>query len=221
MPEKLKTQRGMTIVELILALGVALMTLILLVNMHKNASDDLKAKRSADYLLTFTQAASRYAAANRDGLVKAMRNDSASQTDFCTSTVNLALSGKTSYTCVTDLARLISKNALPASFAGSTNAYGQTLSAIFKLANPASGSELANGDNQDVEILVVANNGVPITQTSELGLAVELLGGVGGFVPPAGTSGLCPAGKEVCGPGWASTLADFGACRKGVDAGCN
>lgn len=217
--------KGMTMVELILALAVASGFLVLMVTWQKNASDDLKAKRSADYLLTFTQAAGRYVATNRGVLVKAMRGDTSAATlAFCSATpVNLAIPSKISFNCVADLAKLVEKNALPSSFSGTKNAYGQDLVAIFRLANPATGATdvtFENGGNQDIEILVVASAGDAISKSNELGLAAELLGGVGGLVPPAGTSGLCPSGKDVCGSGWSSTLAAFGACRKGVDAGC-
>lgn len=212
------SQAGITMVEVILSLVIASAFLVLMAVWQRNASDDLKAKRSADYQMTFTQAASRYVAANRSNLVQAMRTNAASP--FCSSFVQLSAS-PASYTCVVNLALLVSQNVLPASFSGTTNPYGQDLIAILKLANPATGTDTANGGNQDIEILVVAANGTAITQTGQLGLTAELLGGVGGYVAPAGSSGLCPSGKDVCGAGWSSTLSAFGACRKGVDAGCD
>lgn len=194
-----KRQTGFTLFEMTLAMVVVVFTTLLIFRMQKSATDDLRAKNTADSMLLFVQGAQRYLDSNRAALVAAMRNgsDAANLCKVGSDTIN----DTSKHTCAVDTAFLKgTKKILPDNIPD-TNNFGQTWVAIYRLTNPS------EANNEDVEILVVASGGEKIP-SAQSGLAAQLLGGIGGFVPDQGA--VCS--KDVCGAGgWAVNLADFGA----------
>ena len=215
-------QRGIGLIESVLATIVGAFILIMMMRWMLASSNDLRAKRNADSLQQFTQMASIYLDANRDGLVKAMTDGTGAVT-FCQINANptTGASGTQAnsvalHTCALDANWLIYKGVLPAGVA-TTNPYGQRWIAIYKLvyADYDKNAGTPNTTQGDVEMLVVATGGTP-TPADDLGLTMVLMGGTGGLVPAAtwGTAGspclYTAATKQACGTnGWVADLSNF------------
>lgn len=217
-------QRGLSLVETILAAMVAAMMMISLVYLLKSSSDDLRAKRNADSLQQFAQMAGQYLDANRAGIIQALTDPgdataaalycklNASTTDGSGGTVAYQFQKISSTNwkavCATDANWLIWKNFLPSGYA-LTNPYGQKWIVIYRLVYAK--YDGANMTTQgDIEMLVVATGGIA-TPNAELGITTQLLGGVGGMYPDTTNAPVasCPSGK-VCGSGgWQTDLSNF------------
>lgn len=201
-------QAGVTMFEITLAMAVAVFMTVLIVKMQKSANDDLRAKTAADSMLVFVQAAQRYLDkdTNRASLVKAMWDGTNAGT-LCrvwNGTTYDTINDTTKKTCAVDLKFLRDDKKILPSTVPLTNNFGQTWVAIYRKTKPTDQSD------EDVEILVVASGGEKAVP-AQYGLAAQLLGGIGGFVPDQGA--IC--GKDVCGSGgWSVNLADFGAEKK-------
>ncbi|QAU35244.1 hypothetical protein [Janthinobacterium sp. 17J80-10] len=218
-------QQGITMVETILALAVASVMLFMLNQWLKSANDDLRAKRNADSLQQFSQIAGHYLDANRNALVAVMSasvNDAAAKAEaakYCVLngvTANPAFNprlaaGSGKATCAVDAQWLISKKFLPDGF-GLTNAYGQKWVAVYRLVYAdydSSGAIGAAEQQGDVEMLVAATGGNP-TQNNELGMTVQLMGGVAGMYPTSSDPVAGCADGYICGPGgWRVLASDF------------
>lgn len=224
-------QRGMTLIEVILATTVAAFMLYLLIGMQSRASDELRAKANADSLKTFSQMAVQYLSANRGGIASAMTDCAAPCTqnntdaaNFCVIGANptTGLGGTTTFvrtaataasagrhTCAVDANWLKWKKLLPADYK-ETNPYGQTWVAIYSLvyADYDNNAGTVYTTKGDVEILIVGTGGNE-SNPAELGLTAELLGGIGGFVPK-NNIGSCTT-TQACGSGgaWKADLSKF------------
>lgn len=220
-----RPQHGITMVETILALAVASVMLFMLNQWLKSASDDMRAKRNADSLQQFSQMASHYLDANRTALVAVMSasvNDAAAKAEaakYCvlggvtaTPAFNPRLAaGSGKATCAIDAQWLISKKFLPDGFA-LTNAYGQKWVAIYRLVYAdydSSGAIGAAEQQGDVEMLVAATGGNAV-QNNELGMTVQLMGGIAGMYPTNADPVAGCASGYICGPGgWRVLASDF------------
>lgn len=225
---RLRRARGVTMVEVMLSLAVASLMLLMLSNWLRSANDDLRAKRNADSLQQFTQIALQYLDANRAGIVAAMsapnKTDAAILAEaakYCVFNGNTAFNpwqnGAGEATCAVGRDWLVAKKLLPAGSA-STNPYGQNWVAIYRLVyadydgagpNPVT-------TQGDVEVLVAATGGDAIPN-NELGMTMQLLGGLAGMYPATITEGsvekssiaTCADGY-ICGPGgWTVKVSDF------------
>lgn len=219
------SQRGITLVETILALTIASVMLVMLNQWLKNASDDLRAKRNADSLQQFAQMAGHYLDANRPALIAVMSasaNDAATKAEaakYCViddNTANPAFSprlaaGTGKATCAVDAQWLINKKFLPSGFA-LTNAYRQKWVAVYRLVYAdydGNGSVGAAEQQGDIEMLVAATGGEPV-QNNELGMTMQLMGGIGGMYPSTAAPVAGCAAGYICGPGgWKVQVSDF------------
>lgn len=219
--------RGMTLVETILALAVASAMILMLVQWQRSATDDLKAKRSADSLQQFAQIASTYLDANRSTLQSIMSADSKTGQTLTDAQRLCVVGGDTVHpafdpylpssgthgqaTCAVDAQWLINQRLLP-SGAPVTNPYGQTWVAIFKLvyADYDNNAGTADTTNGDIEMLIVGTGGTAAPD-DDLGLATQLLGGIGGSVPVADKTGCTASPQQACGAGgaWRTNVSRF------------
>lgn len=222
------SQRGIALLESILAMLIAGFMLLMLAQWMRTASDEMRAKQNADSLQQFTQMALQYLDVNRDAVVRV--TSAATATDVTNATTEAAtlcgVTGATAFnprgvagtgtaTCAVDIPFLVSRNALPANYP-TVNPYGQNWVAVYRLV-------YANYDNDtgtpvtqqgDIEVLVVARGG-RAAPNEELGMTVQLMGGVAGVLPAAvpSTTTSSVAGcnlGQVCGPGgWQVNVGAF------------
>jgi hypothetical protein len=186
----------------------------------------MRAKRNADSLQQFTQMAGHYLDANREAIMRVMNAESvaagtAEAQSFC------VLGGVTTSpafdpyrpaqvthgrgTCAVDAQWLITRNLLPAGFAV-TNPYGQRWVAIYRLVYADYDNNAGTPDTTqfDVQMLVAATGGSAIPN-NELGMTVQLVGGIAGMYPDTANTPIttCTAGF-ICGPGgWQVQVSDF------------
>lgn len=207
-------QRGMTLTEAILAMTVAVLMMVMMARMQAAATADLRAKNTAESLQSFTQMSGQYFLANASEMMEAMKSGTGAA-NHCVLGANISTgSGGTTannttlHTCALDGNWLKYKKVIPLNFSD-VNAYGQKWTAVFRM--------VYSGGNPtgDVELLVVgAQTGTQIAADGrELGLAAEIMGANGGFVPSSdwGACKYSASAKEACGTGggWKANLADF------------
>lgn len=210
-----RSERGITMVETFLALVIASFMLLLLTKWLQLANNDMRAKRNADSLQQFTQIAIHYLDANRDAIIRVMNAENktdvatvAEAQKFCVLNNDPSKPAFDPYkpssgthgqgTCAVDVQWLIQKNLLPAGFA-LTNPYGQKWVAIYRLVYAEYVTGTVSTQN-DVEMLVAATGGDAVNN-NELGMTMQLMGGVAGMYPSAATPVPDCAAGYICGPG--------------------
>jgi len=211
----MKSQRGMSMIEVLLAVSVAVLMLASMTRLMGDARQEMRAQTAADGIRAFQTAAQQYYEANRDALLQAMVDGSDAE-QLCRLGVDKNGNGgtlansTTKHTCAFDASWLKAKLLLGENYREST-AQGERLVAILRHIHDQDGQPTGNA-----ELLVVAAEGAPDPSESRhaFNLAVASnLGFSGGLVPDR-DRGLCNARQyEVCGNGWKLDLRDF------IDAG--
>jgi len=219
----MKPQCGLTLVETLLGMTVAMFMLIYMAQMQNRAGEDIRAKNAAEITQAFVQMSAQYLVANRSAIQKAME-DGTDANKWCvidadpiTGTGGSVANNTVLHTCAIDVNWLIWNKVLPAN-STITNPYNQKLVAVFRLiyADYDMNSATPHTTVGDVEMLALGTPNAGNERTvgaSELGLMSDLMGGNGGFVP-SGTWGDCLydlVQKQACGTGgaWRAQLGDF------------
>jgi type II secretory pathway pseudopilin PulG len=207
----LNSQRGMSMVEVLLAVSVAVLMLASMTRLMGDARQEMRAQAAADNIRSFQTAAQQYYEANSEALLAAMA-DGSNAGDYCRLNVDEDGDGGTAaystsrHTCAFDVSWLKAKLLLGENFREST-AQGEHLVAILRHIHDDDGEPTGNA-----ELLVVAADAT--TDASESRHAFNLavagnLGFSGGLVPDR-DRGVCNAYQyEVCGNGWKVDLRDF------------
>jgi len=214
-------QRGMTLLEALLATAIAATMMGALVHLLSDSQTELRAKNVAEQIQGFQRVAAQYFQSHRSQLLDAMdANDKGEAKLYCQINVppNNIDAGQPAFdlkrrTCMIDASllqarHLLAKNALQ------RTAHGEKLVAVFRRLED---------ENQDltgnVEMLVLsvlddrasyARNPKRFVESSSI---ASYLGATGGMLPD-GDRGKCVvdpgAGTyEVCGNGWKLKLDDF------------
>jgi len=214
-------QRGVTLLEALLATAIAALMLGALIQLLSDAQSELRAKNAADQLQNFQRVAAHYFQSNRSQVMQAMENDNTKQAgDYCRVNVKLDGTGGQAafdtkhHTCMIDTSFLQAKRLLPERGANKT-VHGEKLVAIFKRRYDDDKDILT----QDVEMLVltvlddkahyVPNKSRFMESTS----IANYMGATGGVLPDR-DRGKCKVDKgknvfEICGNGWKLDLGDF------------
>lgn len=207
-----RKQRGVTLVETMLTMVVALGLLYMLGKMQEQATADTRAKNTAEVMQSWQNLALMYLIGNRGGIEAAVKDGTTPEL-YCVINANptTGAGGATSFsttnrTCAVDVAWLKYKKIAPADLS-ETNPYHQKLYAIYRLVDTTSG---------DFEMLLVGgeNSGNEIEgPAKELGLAAEIMGGNGGIIPPTdyGSCQYNGTTKNACGTGggWKLDLSKY------------
>jgi|GEM_PF-882031 len=217
-----KSQRGVTLLEALLATAIAALMLGTLMQLLSDSQTELRAKNVADQIQNFQRVAAHYYQSNRSQIMQAMENDSNGEAgEYCR--VNLDKNGKggtpafdlNKNTCMIDASLLQARRLLPERGTNKT-AHGEKLVAIFKRRYDDDKEILT----QDVEMLVLTvldkkSNGYTRNKArfSESSSIANYMGATGGVLPDQ-DRGKCIVDKskglfEVCGNGWKLDLQDF------------
>lgn len=210
MSRLLRRQTGVSLVEVILGMVVAVAMMLYMGKMQSITSGEMRAKLAAEAMQSLHNAAFQHFLSNRSGILAAIKTNT-TPGDFCQVGAD-PLTGtggtvaRTATTCAIDVNWLKWKQALPAEYRA-TNPYHQKLQVVYRLANAVA---------EDFEMLIIggANGGNEmVASIDELGVAAELMGGNGGFVPPADVGSCLYNGvtKQACGysGGWKIDLANY------------
>ena len=207
-------------VELILAVSVAMAMLVMMAQMQNSAMSEVRAKNMAESLQAFSNLAAQYLvlANAEDGMTRALVDGGVAGADadkFC-KVSGVTKNDTTKHVCVVDADGMVAASigvSLPPNFSA-TNSYGQKWVAIYKLANATCTADCA------IELLIVGTGGESAAKAEEPYLAASLMGGNGGVIPCDGTwSNNCAYSTEAdaksyaygTGGGWKARLDDFGA----------
>jgi len=217
-----KSQRGLSLIEVLLSLAVLASISYYLLLQQASTASDLRAKRVADSMKDFSDVATNYLLANKDGVMGAA-NTGANASTYCVINANpstgvgTVANNTTKHTCAVDVSFLKFKKVVPASYSD-TNEYRQKWTAIYRTVYIDHDSNAGTPDQPDgsVELLVVAstNGGAEKAPSNEeLVTAGTMSGFNGGFIP-SGTVGNCTYNgttKQACGSGggWRVDLNNF------------
>lgn len=214
----LKRQRGVTLIEMVLAIGLSILLLTSLSTLLMDAQKEIRATDQAEGLQSFQRAAAEYFLAHRSALLKAM-DDGTDGADLCRTHLNADGSGGVlgvdlvRHTCRIDASLLKARRMLPATMA-ETNHNGERLIAIFRRLYEDDGDPT---DSADMIILAILEPGRSYEASSRRFQTTQstaaLLGASGGYIPDQ-DRGVCRAVRnssvyEVCGANWKITLSDY------------
>jgi len=217
-----KYQRGVTLLEALLATAIAALMLGTLMKLLSDSQTELRAKNVADQIQNFQRVATHYYQSNRSQIMQAMENDNNGEAgEYCR--IDLDKNGKggtpafdlKNNTCMIDASLLKARRLLPERGTDKT-AHGEKLVAIFKRRQDEDTQMLT----QDVEMLVLTvldkkasgytrNKSRFVESTS----IANYMGATGGVLPDQ-DRGKCIVDKskglyEICGNGWKLDLRDF------------
>jgi len=203
MQSVMRRQHGLGMVEVLLAIGIAVMMLTGISRLMSDARREMGAQSAAEGLRAFQTAAQAYYEGHREALLGATEDGTDAST-YCVA-AGLAAFDTGKHTCAFDVAQLKARLLLPEN-ARETNEYGDRLVAILRQIY-ADGQPTGHA-----EILIVAADGVSDGSPGrhEKNLAVVAnLGHSGGLVPDRDL-GVCNAHElQVCGNGWKVQLDNF------------
>lgn len=190
-----RRQRGVTMTEALLAVGVSMLMLTWAGRMQAQAAEDLRAKNTAEQMQSIKTLAQQYFKTNRTAIIGAM-DTGASAATWC------SVNDTVKKLCVVDVAKLIANGAAPAA-TKTVTPQNQLIQITYRLVNLASGQ---------TEVLVFGgtNSGNQTAMKNEsAALAAQFMGENGGMVPAVNT-GAC-ATTQACGVmgGWLATLSNY------------
>jgi len=204
-----RPEQGFGMIEVLLAIGIALMMLTGISKLMSDARREMGAQSAAETLRAFQTAAQSYYEAHREAILK-VTEDGTEASTYCQVQVGGGSSGVAAFdtgkhTCAFDASLLKARLLLPAN-ARETNDSGERLVAILRQI-------YAEGEpTGHAEILIVAADASPDHSPGrhEKNLAVVAnLGHSGGLVPDR-DRGICNAHElQVCGNGWQIQLDNF------------
>lgn len=203
-----KRQRGISLVEVMLGMTVAIAMTVFMGKMQVMASNDMRAKTVAESMQSLQNVAYQYFLSNRAAILEVAKTGT-NANQYCVvgasptaGTGGTTANNLTNKTCSLDINWLKWKKFAPADLRTS-NSYSQPLYVVYRLVDATT---------EDFEMLIVAgtSGGTELTTSiEEASLAADLMGGNGGFIP-AQTTGTCLT-TNACGTngGWKVVLSNF------------
>jgi len=213
-------QRGISLIESLLALAIAIVMLSALFFLLADGQTELRAKNQAERIQSFQRVAAQYYMGNRSNLLDAMDGDDGGEADvYCR--INVPENGEggqpshdqARHTCTVDASLLRAHRLLPPSFNDSTP-HGEKLIAVFRRIYDEDG--IATGNVDMIVLTVFADGGQYLRNdrrhAESLSVAAHL-GATGGVLPDR-DRGHCKVQRssgtyQICGNGWHLNLADF------------
>jgi len=215
------SQRGITLLEALLATAIVAVMLGTLVHLLSDSQTELRAKNVAEQIQGFQRVAAHYFQSNRSQLLDAMdENTSGEAALYCQINVpnddlqagQAAFDGAR-HTCMID-ASLLQARKLLAAGASQKTVHGEKLVAIFRRIED---DEQNLTNNVDMLVLTVLDENAAHVKNPqrfvESSSIASYMGATGGVLPDR-NRGKCVmdpgSGKyEVCGNGWKVKLDDF------------
>ena len=219
------TERGWSLLEMIVGLGLLAVVLAGGLSLQKRLADRQLGQQQADAVSNFTQLAVQYFLAHRLAMEARMAGLVSDAPNPCLINVSLpsgvgqAAFDSVKHTCAIDASLLLALGLWPSGVPIDDGA--QRLVAIFRQVYWAG---QATGADEVLVLSAALQNGLVLGQgevafkgqdssfLEQTQASLSLLGGAGGFVPPGHDFGSCQFNsviKQVCGKAWAVTLSDF------------
>ena len=228
MMKALRKQAGFTVIETMIAIGLALGALAAVMALQTRGDDQTQGHVKAEEIVSFQTLASQYFVANRADIEAAMGGDAAKAAIHCL--VNVAADGSggtvatnsTKRTCAFDATLLRAKGLWPA--ASSIDLYGGRHVAIIRKDMTSDAVPVPTGGDEMLIVFAAVSGGnvlmtgsVPFNgdtkrAAAELKAGRDALGATGGYVPAGADYGTCQYNgttKQACGKTWAVNLSDF------------
>lgn len=218
-----RAQRGFTLLEVLLSLGIAAGLLLYYMQYQAKAASQLKSNQLASSLQDAQKQFTQYLLANRTALTSAM-TDGTGASSLCVINANVSTGAGTTannttlHTCAVDFTYLKYLKAVPANY-GDSNVLGQRWTAIYRLVYADFDNNAGTPDTTDgsIEMLVVgAQSGLPNQRSgdaSTVALAANLAGYNAGFIPTSqwGNCTYNSTAKTACSSsgGWKADLSKF------------
>lgn len=213
-----KRQRGISLVEVMLGMTVAILMMVFLARMQAMASGDLRSKIVAETTQSLQNVALQYFLSNRTAILEATKTGTGANlhcvvgANPTTGLGGTVANNLTNRTCSLDVNWFIWRQFAPAGLR-TTNSYSQPFYVVYRLVDVTT---------ENFEMLIVGgtSGGSELTTSvTEASVAAELMGGNGGFVP-SGTWGSCLT-TQACGihGGWRIDLANYITAPVTVKAG--
>ena len=217
----LHLQRGVSLVESLLALAIAIVMLSALFFLLADGQTEMQAKNQAERIQAFQRVAAQYFVGNRSNMLEAMGDDAAGEADeYCRINVpdDDAEGGEPSHdqgkhTCMVDASLLRARRLLPDDFKDATQ-HGEKLVAIFRRIYNKDGEATENADMVVLTVLADGSQYVANDRRHAENLSIAShLGATGGVLPDK-DRGHCKAERssatyQICGNGWQLSLGDF------------
>ncbi len=226
--KKLRKQAGFTVLETMIAIGLALGALTAVIALQTRGDDQTQGHVKAEEIVSFQTLASQYFVANRSDIEAAMGGDTSKAAIHCL--LNVAADGSggtvatntTKRTCAFDGTLLRAKGLWPSS--SSVDLYGGRHVAIVRQVVSTDAVPVPTGGDEMLVVFApvsdgnvmtsgsVSFNGDPKRAAAELKAGRDALGATGGYVPAGADYGTCKYNgtmKQACGKTWAVNLSDF------------
>lgn len=210
-------QRGFTLIEMVLAVGLTILMVASLGSLLLDAQREAKAGREAETLIAFQRAAAEYFLANRKALMEAMAigedPDELCRTHLVNSEGGRAGVDADRHTCRIDASLLKARRMLPSGTV-ETNGYGERLIAIFRRIHDDDGDPT---DSAEMIVLAALEPDRSYVRSDARFQASQsataALGATGGTVADA-DRGLCRSVAasgvyEICGSNWKVDLSVY------------
>lgn len=215
-------QKGITLIEVLLSLAVLASISYYLLLQQADTAKDLRAKRVAESMQDFSEVATNYLLANKDG-VMAAADTGANASTYCVINADPSTGAGTTannaakHTCAVDVSFLKYKRVISAAYPD-INEYKQKWTAIYRVVYVDDDNNAGTPDTKDgsIELLIVgATNGgrEQAPDNDEVITSASMAGYNGGFIPN-GSVGSCTYNattKQACGSGggWKVDLSGF------------
>lgn len=224
----LRKQAGFTVIETMIAIGLALGALAAIMALQTRGDDQTQGHVKAEEIVSFQTLASQYFVANRADIEAAMGGDATKAAIHCR--LNVATDGSggsvatntTKRTCAFDATLLRAKGLWPGG--SSVDLYGGRYVAIMRQVMSNDAVPVPTGGDEMLIVFApvsggnvmtsgsVSFNGDPKRAAAELKAGRDALGATGGYIPAGADYGTCQYNgttKQACGKTWAVNLSDF------------
>jgi prepilin-type N-terminal cleavage/methylation domain-containing protein len=217
----LRLQQGMSLLEIIIAVGVLGTLMMLAARIEGRADRESDGRTAADAQVSFMNAAAQRFLDNRVAYENAMKDGTGAAT-LCRISVNADGSGGTQansvskHTCAFDTTYLRGKNVWPPN--GSVDEADGRYAVILRMVYDTQATPQPTGGDEALFVFMrpdgvlqpVIRDGQRLDETLS---TMRAIGGMGGFVP-VGNVGPCKSERlsstyQACGNGWKVNLSDF------------